>query len=270
MADELALGENAADQRTRRQVQRLVVWATSEGLPLDRELIFDPDTIERFVEVGLAEDRSRATYRAVLRRVGPRLTRKAPWEPRSQAIPRRSLVMPYTQAEIELLRDDAKEQPTANRRRAARAFLALGLGAGLDGRWASRVVSNDIRRQGSAVVVEVGEPVPRTVVVRAEWEDEMLALAASAGDAFVVGGKSKSPNRTSHLTNALVVPTDHPRLLPARLRSTWLLAHLVAGTRLPELCQAAGIKGPGALQDLIELVPPIPGLEAAAMLRGSR
>ena len=53
-----------------------------EGIALDRELVFDPDTVERFVAVSPGSDASRATYRAVLRRIGPLLTRKAPWEPR--------------------------------------------------------------------------------------------------------------------------------------------------------------------------------------------
>jgi hypothetical protein len=70
MAAELGLGDSPADRRTARQLRRLSDWATGEGFPLDREVILDPDTVERFVEVGLAGDRSRGTYRAVLRRVG--------------------------------------------------------------------------------------------------------------------------------------------------------------------------------------------------------
>ncbi|MFZ0170176.1 MAG: hypothetical protein WAL04_00705 [Acidimicrobiales bacterium] len=268
MARDLTLSHNAADERTRRQLQRLVEWATNEGVALNRELILDPDTIERFVEVALVEDRSQATYRAVLRRVGPRLTRKAPWEPRPEAIPRRSLVAPYTDAEIELLRDDAGEQPTKSRRRAAAAFLALGLGAGLDGRWVSRVTAGDVIRHGRAVLVSVGHPAARRVVVRADWEDDVLQLAATARSQFLVGGTSASRHRTAHLTENLVVPTDHPRLLPARLRSTWLLWHVATGTRLPELCRAAGLKGPGALTDLLEYIPPLDDPEAVRMLRG--
>jgi len=72
LAAELGLNSSPADRRTRRLLWRLSEWATGEGLPLDREVILDPDTVERFVVVGLAKDRSRATYRAALRRVGPR------------------------------------------------------------------------------------------------------------------------------------------------------------------------------------------------------
>ncbi len=68
------------------------IGATGEELSLDREVILDPDTVERLVEVGLAGDRSRATYRAVLRRAGPRLTKQAPWEPRPTLEPTTGLV----------------------------------------------------------------------------------------------------------------------------------------------------------------------------------
>jgi len=270
MGSELELGENSADKRTLRQLRRLSDWATSEGMPLDREVILDPDTIERFVEVGLAEDRSRATHRSVLRRVGPLLTKAAPWTPRPVAVPRRQLVAPYNDEEVELLRRDALLQPTESRLRAAKALLALGLGAGLDGRWVTLVRAGDVGRRGSAVTVRVDEPAAREVTVLGTWEAEVLELAQSAGTAYLVGGRSVSSNRTSHLTETLLVPTGHPRLLPARLRSTWLAGHIARGTRLPELLRAAGVKGADVCNDLLGFVEAMDDDEARAMLRGSR
>lgn len=268
MATELDLDGSPGARRTERQLRRLANWATGEGLPLDREIILDPDTVERFIEVGLAADRSRATYRAVLRRVGPSLTRQAPWEPRAAAVARRQVAPPYSADEVAVLRSDAREQPTPVRRRAARAFLALGLGAGLDGRWAPRVAARDISRSASWVHVRVGDPASRRVVVLADWEVELVQLAATAGDEFLVGGYSTSARRTGHLTAELVVPTGHPRLAPARLRSTWLVTHLRAGTRLPELCRAAGLRGVTVLSDLLDVVEPLGDDVAAVMLRG--
>src|ERR1700728_568610 len=78
-AECLHLGDGSAAMRTVRVLASLASWAVREGLPLDVEMVLDPDTVERFVAVGLADDRSRATYRAVLRRVGPQLTSRAPW-----------------------------------------------------------------------------------------------------------------------------------------------------------------------------------------------
>lgn len=269
MAIELGLDDDTpADYRTRRQLLRLSLWATGEGLALDREVILDPSTVERFAEVALASDRSRATYRAVLRRVGPLLTKRAPWEPRTASLARRQVARPYTEPEALLLRKDALVQPTSARRRAAQAFLALGLGTGLDGRWATQVAARHVNASASGVVVEVGEPAARRVVAHAHWEHELIRLAATAGDEFLVGGYSTSARRTGHLIERLVVPTGHPRLAPARLRSTWLMAHLEAGTRLPELCRATGLEGVTVLSDLLELIEPLDDASALAMLRG--
>ena len=101
------------------------------------------------------------------------------------------------------------------------------------------------------------------------WEDEVLELAATAEDAFLVGGHSTVKNRASSLAASLVVPPGHPRLSAARLRSTWLLWHLNAGTRLPELAAAAGLQGITVLSDLLELVVPMSECEADELLRGA-
>jgi hypothetical protein len=270
IALDLGLDESPSALRTRRVVRRLVEWASREGMALERELIFDPDTVERFVDRGLAGERSRATYRAVLRRVAPRLTRHAAWEPRPAAVAWRQVAPPYGAAEVRILQRDAALQSTAPRRRSARALLALGLGAGLDGRWVARVSAEDVEGVGGVVFVRVAEPSARRVVVLAQWEREVLELAATAGDEFLVGGRSQSPRRTGHLVEQLHVPTGHPRLAPARLRSTWLVCHLAAGTRLPELCRAAGLRGATVLSDLLAEVAPLDEATAISMLRRGR
>jgi hypothetical protein len=268
VARKLGLGPSPSGARTLRAIVRLAIWCLGEGLPLDIELVFDPDTVERFATVGLAQERSRATYRATLRRVGPVLTRRAPWEPRPKAVARRQVANPYTSAELELLRADALMQPTPSRRRAARALLALGAGAGLDGRWVSRVAAEDVTWPAGVVLVRVGEPSARVVPILADWEEEVLELAATAGDEFLVGGRSMSRNRGGVLAASLVVPFGHPRLSASRLRSTWMVHHLTVGTRLPELAQGAGLAGVTVLSDLLSFVPAAAPVDAHCLLRG--
>jgi hypothetical protein len=269
-ADRLGLDGGAGEQRVVRIVAGLAAWAAAEGLPLDVELVLDPDTVERFVAVSLVDDRSRATYRAVLRRVGPRLTRHAPWESRPASVARRQVAVPYTPAEIEVLRADALLQPTRGRVRAARALLALGGGAGLDGRWVARVAADDVSRSGGVVLVRVGDPNARVVPVLEAWEGEVLDLAGSAGRDFLVGGRSVAKNRAGALAASLVVGNGHPRYSASRLRSTWLLTHLMLGTRLAELAAAAGLQGVTVLSDLLAYVPKLSDADAFAMLRGIR
>lgn len=268
MVADLGLGDRSVDLRRRRILLRLTAWATVEGIPLDREAILDPETVERFCTVALRGERSQATYRADLRRLGPLLTTRAPWERRPAAMASRNVAVPYTRAEVALLVTDAAGQPSAARRRGARALLALGLGAGLDGRWVGKVVAGDVAVSGDVVTVRVGEPSPRSVVVRAEWEDEVLDLAKSAGDDCLIGGRSSSRNRVGDLAKRLVCPAGHPRMSAGRLRATWLTAHLEGGTRLPELCAAAGLQGFEVLSELVAFLDPMDETAAKEMLRG--
>jgi hypothetical protein len=267
---ELELDDAPAHLRAKRLIRRLAEFATSEGMALDREIVFDPDTIERFCSIALAGEQSVSTYRAVLRSIAPKVTRRAPWEPRPQAFPRRMLAPPYSVGELETLACDIAEQPTARRRRAGQAMMALGLGAGLDGRWVTKVVAADVRSDGGVVLIRVGEPNPRSVPVRALYEAAVVELAEGAGDSALVGGHSNSKNRTGHLVASFLVPTGHVPLAPARLRSTWLLAHLIDAVPLGELCVAAGLAGPAVLGDLFEFLPLLSPDHHAAALRGGR
>jgi hypothetical protein len=268
--ERLGLNGGAGAQRVVRVLARLTAWAAAEGLPLDLEVVLDPDTVERFVAAALPDDRSRVTYRAVLRRVGPLLTRYAPWESRPAPVARRQVALPYTPAELDVLRADAELQPTPGRVRAARALLALGAGAGLDGRWVTRAAAEDVSMRGGVVLVAVGAPNARVVPVLAGWEDVILELAASSCREFLVGGRSLSKNRAGSLAASLVVAHGHPRVSSSRLRSTWLVTHLVLGTRLPDLAAAAGLQGVTVLSDLLPYVSKLSDADAFAMLRGSR
>jgi hypothetical protein len=268
LVQELALGNRATDRRTHGVLLALTRWATGEGLALDREVLLDPDTVERFVEQGLVGVRSAPTYRSILRRLGPELTKQAPWEPRPKSIARRQVAPPFTETQVARLVAAAVNQPTPGRVRAARALLALGLGTGLDGRWVSSVRGTDVTFNDGVVLVSVGAPVARAVPVLADWECEVLELAQIAEDEALVGAVSESDNRTHHLTAKLVLPLGCPAYSPARLRSTWLLSHLSRGTRLPELASAAGLKGVTVLSDLLPLVTKLSPRETQMMLRG--
>lgn len=266
-AGRLGLDGGAAARRVVRVLARLALWALDEGLPIDAEIVLDPDTVERFIALGLAGDRSRATYRAVLRRVGPALAKRAPWEARPATAARRQVARPYSRAELDGLGVDALTQSTQGRVRAARALLVLGAGAGLDGRWVARVGAADVEQRSGVVLVRVGEPAARVVPVLAAFEDEVLDLAAFAGDEFLIGGRSLAKNRAGALAASLDVGNGRPRFSASRLRSTWLVAHLTLGTRLPELARAAGLHGRQVPSDLLEFVPPV---DDPTMLRGVR
>src|SRR5947208_1839157 len=105
----------------------------------------------------------------MLRRLGPLLTTEAPWEPRAEAINRRRVAAPYSADELELLWRDAQHQATPARLRAGQVLIALGAGAGLDGRWSTRVAAESvIRRDG--IVCAYGSARRRLASCRS-WPD---------------------------------------------------------------------------------------------------
>jgi len=246
-------------------LRRLAAWCRTEGIPLEVETVLDPDTVERFVTLGMAKGPAQGTYRSLLRRLGPMLTRHAPWEPRSKPVSRRHIAAPYTAREIELLRADAEHQSTPARRQAAAALIALGAGAGLDGRWALDVVGDDVSARDEIICVRAGQ---RIVPVLADFEDDILRLARLApGNEPLVGCRPRGRNRANNLTARIALGSATPPLSLSRLRSTWLVTHLRLGTRLPELARAAGLAGITVLSDLLAEIEPLDEAEAARMLR---
>src|SRR5207253_5840457 len=98
----LKLGGLSSAGSTVRVLTQISAWCLSEGMALDWEVVLDPDTVDRFVSVGIRHDRCRGTYRATLRRLGPLLTNKGPWEPQAEAVNRRRVAAPYSGDELEL------------------------------------------------------------------------------------------------------------------------------------------------------------------------
>ena len=247
---------------------QLVSWATSQGVPLERGALLDPDTVERFCQLvscgrPFAGDvpfgsAPHGTFTRRGRLPGSRA--RTPWQCETSPLP---TTAPKSNC--------SGPTPLASRRRpvgAERGRYSPSASAPFDGRWVARVEARSVTRRGGVVEVRVGEPAPRCVVVLAEWEDEVIDLARTAGSDYLIGGRSEAKNRVADLSKRLVRPVGHPRLSPGRLRSTWLRGHLEAGTRLPELCRAAGLQGFEVLSDLLPLVAPLGRADEVAELRG--
>ena len=260
----------ASAARYARRLSGLAAWGFEEGLAIDREVLLDPAVVERHVTVGPFTDKSRATARADLRRMGRLLTTTAPWEPRPGAMARRSVAVPYPPDEVDSLWRAATSQPTPGRSRSAQAIIALGAGAGLDGRWNTRIAGDDVVTRPGVVLVQVPGPVARLVPVLAAWEERVLALARAAGPSPLVGRHSTSRNRASRLQHRALLPAGCSLLSANRLRSTWMVTHLRSGTRLPELAAAAGLEGVTVLSDLLAFVERLPNERAWTELRGDR
>jgi len=258
-----------AMERFARVLTLIAAWCVNDGIPLDAEMVLDPDTVERFCSNGLKRLPSWGSYRATLRYLGPRLTTKAPWEPRPKPMPARRTAVPYTQAEMRILRTNAERQSSPRRQRSARGLMALGAGVGLDGRWNKNVRGTDVERlTDGTVIVHVSGKAARDVVVLKTYEEELLDLAEAAGDDYIVGGKTTNRNRSNELSQRFESGHQHLKLEPARLRATWVVTHLAMGTRLPELLAAAGTSRIETFDALLAYVPPLDARPARRLMQG--
>jgi hypothetical protein len=247
---------------------RLAIWSRTQGLPLSLDVVLDPANVERFVTVELTPA-VRATYRSRLRRLGRTVTTAAPWTPPPKPHGRRSVARPYSPAELAALQRDIAAQSTPERRAAATAVLLLGLGAGLDGRWCTKIRGTDVTTEHDVVVVDVPDPDARRVAVWSNHADDLSALATHVGTGLLVGGDAhKSRNWLNDLNARLAFAPGTPPLSPRRLRSTWLTQHLTRGTRLPELARAASLETVTVLSDLLRDIPPLDRHDALVAIRG--
>lgn len=233
-------------------------WAHGQGVPLVLGHLLDPDVIERYIAVGMAgaRDSTRATRRAILRRIARRCA--SPPQDLPLPIAYRRVRPPYTPDEEHSFLALASAQPTPSRRRTLRAIVHLGLGCGIASRDLAWVRGQDVIRlaDGAVSVTVSGGTRPRSIIALQAHEDALLQLARFAGSDLLIGGRARARrNITRGPLDRVVGGEDLPRLETARLRSSWLLTHLRARTPLPALMHAAGLTTVRPLEDLLHHCP---------------
>jgi hypothetical protein len=216
---------------------RVALWAQDMGLPLDPEVLFTPVMTERFVDYLAAEvSEPRAKeYRARIRRYGPALTKPGTWPVRSKQIQRSRVYPPLSALDEELFLVEAHRRGPDYE-----AFIALGFGCGLDGRWLPHIKGTDVSVFEDWVYVDVPGPDARRIPVLAKYGALLLRISEVVGDGYLIGGSPSSvKNRTSYLSRKLSSKQGH-RLHVGELRTTWFAAHLRNSTDLRYLRRISG------------------------------
>lgn len=262
-----------AARRLMTPFARLTHWAwLVAALPLERDVICRREVIAEFIDKncdGLAVA-SRGTYRARLNSMSDVLLSAPLRAHRPPPIGRGNVIAPYTPDEVTLLRHWALGQATQHRRVNAHILLALGLGAGLSSVETMAVQARHVLIDDLGAQIEVQGDRARVVPVLAEWEQPLVDLAGSAMRPdmwlFSPGRQSASPkNLISHF---IARSNDTPvHVHSQRLRSTWLVGHLTAGTPTPALMRAAGLESLEPLSRYLPFVPEIDSLQARRLLR---
>ena len=254
---------------------RHVHWCWTQGYPLDREVIFRREVISESIAKGMAErtNKTQATIRSRLFRMSEQLM-TGPHRPvRVPTIPIGPAQAPYSPREVTLLRTWASNLNTDYRRINMTVILALGLGAGLKAHEMSAMTCGDVTVDDEGVLVHVRAGTsPRTVPVLEQWEETLAVVAAAAmrSEQWLMLPKRRLAQSSNMLPNfTLDLPNRPVSVRAQRLRATWIVDHLSAGTPVGLLAQAAGMDSASALGPYITHVPNLDPVAGRQMLRAA-
>lgn len=236
-------------------IARLAQFAHQKHMPLEDDDVLDPFTVERFVQFHLDSYNraSRNSIRARLRRVSEALL-GAGTAARVRALGKAEASRPYTAKQVAEFDGWALAQPSVERRTSAQALLALGLGAGLTGAEIIALRGADVRSLGGTTFVDVVGAEARTVPVRGEWADELGERVRFLGqDGWVFRSEQRGGN-INLITDFVSRNGPHLPLQARRMRATWLVQHLEAGTPVKTLLRIAGLKSAEALDRVLPFV----------------
>ncbi len=218
-------------------------WTVLEaGMDPELDELFSTRTIEQYVQ-SAARDYSAG----VLGNIRTRLFRLAEQigDPDGRRVPISALppanpAKPYGRREIASMMSWANTHATPSRRASAINLLALGLGAGLSTSEIASLRWRHVTFEGNDVVLLVHGARERSVVMVRRWAHEIIPNNDGDPDGFLF-----RPDRETSWRNVVSnfvsrLPKDI-RPQPQRLRATWIVAHLNAGTNVITLMRAAGV-----------------------------
>jgi integrase len=252
---------------------RHVHWCwQSAGLPLERDVIFRREVIAESIATtcaGMAIS-SQGTYRSRLFGMSDLLLSAPLRAARPPSIGKAQACAPYTETEVTALWSWARGQNTEYRRVNATLLLALGLGAGLSAAEIAGAQARHVLIDSDGVQIDVPGERARLVPVLAEWEAPLAELARSAirGNLWLFCARRQVCYPKNVVSNFVRNTVDRPvGISSQRLRTSWLCGHLLAGTPVHVLVDAAGIDTLEALSRYVPYLPDIDPRQARRLLR---
>lgn len=230
---------------------------------LTYEVVFNVTTIERYLaQVPSDKPHTKATYRSRLMSIADQLVGPQLHSFRHKQFPRSTSADAYSPEEQLDLRTVRNNQATDYRRVNLGALIALGAGAGISTGEINRVRHAHVREHAGGLVVDVvGTNRPsRTVPVLAKWEDLLFqAFDPSRPNSWLFMPRREfedSPNAATRLVATCNSVTTQPTIW--RLRATWVVAHLNAGTPLPDLLESAGYESLAKFERFVPFLDRLP------------
>ena len=243
----------ADPQQVRRFVRPLAKYllnAVKNYESLDPESVLHPDAIHHFVGQVSKEgsdhsvDTTLWTLERISQAVAPHL-----WPTARTRLRKHKVAAPYSATIEEAFRIAGAAR--CERGWPEDATVVFGtLGMGLSGTEIANLSPNNVVTIAEGrLAIHVTGLHPRLVPIRAAYTDlAWSAIEASAERTFVL---STSNRNAVHKITERIVVKGHGKLVVARARSTWLKAHLTAGTPLPTIRKLAGPLSMNTLTDLV-------------------
>ena len=227
----------------------LAVWAYHSLGTSDVRTVLNPNNIEYWTMTVNAHRATtwRNNARWALRAVG-RAANPVAWPSPSPQVGRSAIASPYGAAEENGYLRVAK-LPGRRNRTERLWIVASALGAGLNGREIAVAQVEDLEEVGTGrLAVRVRGKHSRLTPFRPPHTELVhLALQGTGSGRFIqAGGRKLVYNICARLD-----PGSGEGLVLRRARSTWLLAHLAAGTPLAALRQVAGPLSMNTLDGLL-------------------
>ena len=256
------------DLKTRYSAQELMVvtarhvhWCwTTGGLELARAVIFRREVIGEYIARGCPQmtRASAGNRRSQLLRMSELLLPPQDRVDRLAPMPTSTALSPYTQADLVALRSWASGLNTHYRQVQAHLLLSLGLGAGMSNAEILAARSCHLHVDSEGALIEVVGSRPRIVPVLATWEEPLVDFAKARpldSQQFIFRPRRTSQN--NHTIGNFVDRTRPGLVKPTaqRMRVTWIVTHLIAGSPLAALVTAAGVDSLEALTRYLQFVP---------------
>lgn len=254
-------------------VTRLTLWCwQTEGLELDREVIFQIDTITRYVnQLPHSQTYGKGTVRSRLLRVAANIVGEQPKSRAYRPYPRSMTPSPYSAAdriELRSLIDGAK---TVYQRRNLAVLIALGAGAGVTGGEMLNLAARDLTHSENGWKIRIRTGRERVITVRSDWEDLLddIEIPASPDACLFLERRNGFDGHRNMLTE-FTRRTSRLGIRPEtrRLRSTWIVDVLRDGISLHTFMDAAGLTSTNHLERYLEFVEHPDDALGHRMLRG--
>ncbi len=172
---------------------------------------------------------------------------------------------PYSDEELGTFQHWANYQRTDHQRAACIAIFTLAVGCGLTSGEILAVRGNDLLDLDGIFAVRVARD-GRIVPVVDRWAECFASVVAqNSANALIVA--PHATDRKGAMRHLLRVSTGDIKPTAARLRMTWLVAHLEAGTPLAALLPASGMTSTDSLRRAMSYVRPQPADRCYEALR---